>query len=442
MKLTLNKSTKKRIIFLISIQIALILGSMIALAYLEHQTSKLGNVVNVAGKNRFLLNDVIVSISNYKSGNIFGTSPNLALVKLHENIHVVKSGGIQNGLNIPPISEHYLDLWNEIEKEYRIFASKAKQVIFIQDSGNKIQDDDMIFLQESSKSLFNLFDELTLQLSNEITQKSSELVLLQITLSSVNIVVHIILIYIIIKIINTSLQRQYELELAQKNIPGKIRSTKMETIGHLASSLAHDIRNPLSIIKNSLEVMCLSHNYDKNDELRFEKINNAIYRISHQIEDVLDFIKEKPLSLQSESLLRIIKKSTEFLVIPKNIKLKLPKEDMKIICDRKLLQPVFSNLILNAIQAINNEAGEINISFMKDTDSYKIIIQDSGPGVSKKIRDSLFEPLVTTKLQGTGLGLASCKKSIEAHGGTITYEDSPSRFIIKLPQRDKLQENV
>jgi signal transduction histidine kinase len=90
-------------------------------------------------------------------------------------------------------------------------------------------------------------------------------------------------------------------------------------------------------------------------------------------------------------------------------------------------------MILNAIQAIGENRGIINIRAKKKQDNVEIKIEDSGPGIANNIIDKIFEPLFTTKQEGTGLGLASCKSIIEQHKGTITVSSKPTTFTVVLP---------
>jgi signal transduction histidine kinase len=97
------------------------------------------------------------------------------------------------------------------------------------------------------------------------------------------------------------------------------------------------------------------------------------------------------------------------------------------------MQIVFSNLILNAIQSIGEAKGTINIRAKKKQNNIEIKIEDSGPGIAQSVYDKIFDPLVTTKQEGTGLGLASCKSIIEQHRGTISASNKPTTFTITLP---------
>ncbi|MDX1532988.1 MAG: HAMP domain-containing sensor histidine kinase, partial [Nitrosopumilaceae archaeon] len=116
---------------------------------------------------------------------------------------------------------------------------------------------------------------------------------------------------------------------------------------------------------------------------------------------------------------------------------------IKINGDKELLLIVLRNLIQNAIQAIGTKNGKIFIDFSEDEDWSIVKIVDDGPGIPEKIMNDIFEPLYTTKQEGTGLGLVTCKTVVEQHGGVIEVENNPDvgvTFTVKIPKRlDKLE---
>ena len=227
-----------------------------------------------------------------------------------------------------------------------------------------------------------------------------------------------------------SLQTERELVLAQE----KLKTEKLRAIGELASRMAHDLRNPLSVIKNVSDLIRLQ--YPSNDPKlkdHFAKMDSSISRISHQIDDVLDFVRTTPLEKSIVSLKEIIAKSVSDMDIPKDITLELPQNDEKVDCDEQKMRTVFSNLILNAIQAIDDK-GTVSVKITGYTKHIIIDITDTGPGIPDNLLANVFEPLFTTKQQGTGLGLPSCKNIIEQHGGTISDKNTPTTFTITLPR--------
>ena len=225
-----------------------------------------------------------------------------------------------------------------------------------------------------------------------------------------------------------------KMALELENYKSKIlKQEKLSSIGELASRLAHDIRNPLTVIKVTLDIIRSQNSSLSPEEIeRFDRIDAAMHRITHQIDNVLDFIKGKPLKFVKIPLNDIMDSVMNDISYTKDVKFEIISEDIEIECDFEAIKVVLINLIINAMHAINGK-GTIKIS-SKIRDNKAIIqIEDSGTGIPEEIMGKIFDPLFTTKQEGTGLGLASCKSLIEQHNGKISVENNPTRFIIELP---------
>lgn len=220
-----------------------------------------------------------------------------------------------------------------------------------------------------------------------------------------------------------------QVELAVK----LVKSKQLAAIGELSSKLSHDIRNPLSIISMTMENIRMTRGKNQIRQDQFDKIQRAIFRISHQIDDVLDYVKKQTLTMNRIKISDLISDSLDSVFIPNNITLKLPKNDFDLICDFQKLSSAFVNLILNSIQAIGG-TGTVEITAEENNDKIIIQFKDSGKGISKEDIDKIFDPLFTTKQQGTGLGLSSVTSIIDAHRGTISATSPPTVFTITLPK--------
>lgn len=223
-------------------------------------------------------------------------------------------------------------------------------------------------------------------------------------------------------------QKQKITELRLK----KEKDDKLQTIGLLSSRLAHDIRNPMSVIKATVEILAHNRNDDKEYN-QFARINSAISRITNQIDNVLDFVRTKPLVLEDAEISSIVNKSLKSLKIPDAITVNVDSHPVKMRCDSEQIEIVFTNLIRNAIEALEDK-GAISIRITEKKNYVHIDIEDSGSGVPSELMDKVFDPLFTTKPTGTGLGLVSCKNIIEQHGGKITISNKPSTFTVILPK--------
>jgi len=220
----------------------------------------------------------------------------------------------------------------------------------------------------------------------------------------------------------------------QKELSKKlVEVERLSAIGELSARIAHDIRNPLSVIKNSLGNIKLIKNDTVKLDKTIERCDRAVERIAHQIDGVMGFLKESPLEINQLSLLEIIESSIMGIQVNEKVKIILPTNDVFILGDKIKLESLFYNLIINAVQKFKSN-GIITIkSFEESKNKIVITVSDDGDPIPEQFIKNIFEPLYTTKQHGTGLGLASCKKIIEQHDGTISASNDPVTFTIFLP---------
>jgi len=233
---------------------------------------------------------------------------------------------------------------------------------------------------------------------------------------------------------NTIIRNMSELRDAEKRVEYE-KLKRLSTIGELTARVSHDLLNPLTVIKNTLFSLQLKPKLDQETKKEYQRLERAVIRMTHQIEDVLDYVKTKPLKLKTNSLLEILQLSLQRIRVPSDVIITIPKNDVKIISDSEKLEVVFVNLIGNAIQAMNK--GNIDIRFTEEDKFILIEVEDSGIGIPKELLSKIFDPLFTTREVGTGLGLVSCKNIIKKHNGTIevdTVIGTGTTFKIRLPK--------
>ncbi|MGY5148779.1 MAG: sensor histidine kinase [Candidatus Nitrosopumilus sp. bin_68KS] len=209
----------------------------------------------------------------------------------------------------------------------------------------------------------------------------------------------------------------------------KTQIEKLAIIGDLSSRIAHDMRNPLSVIQITLENFRIRYALNEEQEKQFEKISRSIFRITHQIDDIWDFLKSPTVEKKHHSLTSMLQDSIERTNFPARIKIQLPLNDCEILCDNEKTIIVFVNIFTNAIQAIEND-GTIRVSFVSNKNWTIVKIEDDGVGIKPKILDKIFEPLITTKQNGTGLGLSCCKSIMESQGGLIKASNRLKRGCV------------
>lgn len=257
------------------------------------------------------------------------------------------------------------------------------------------------------------------------------LIVQQQTIIFLSIMVSVIVIFIIIR--NKIIKRNkiiYDL----KKQSDQLKNERLATIGQLTSRIAHDLRNPLSSIKNTVEIMEIEFEKKLNENMKenLERLKRGISRLSHDVEDVLDFVKVVPLKIEKMSLRSLIDASIDRIDV-NSIKMKLPQNDIEIFCDPLKLEIAFINILQNAVDAIDKN-GQIEIRFIDNHSEVIIEFEDNGIAIPEEILLKIFEPLFTTKMKGIGLGLVTTRNIVEQHKGTITVKNNPVTFTVKLPK--------
>jgi signal transduction histidine kinase len=218
---------------------------------------------------------------------------------------------------------------------------------------------------------------------------------------------------------------------------------KFSALGKLSAYLAHEIKNPLSSIKGTAEILLddFPEGHPKREFVDILLKETA--RLNHTVEDVLQFSRgKKGKAAQTEPLSDVIKRVSTLLdrhLRGKEISLQLTGLDQarNFLIDGSRISQVFLNILLNAIDAVAQQ-GKIRIEVMKTVGGYTVDVSDNGPGIPETEREKIFEPFVSGKEGGTGLGLVITRKIVTSYGGTIALEASDlggASFRIFLPER-------
>ena len=226
---------------------------------------------------------------------------------------------------------------------------------------------------------------------------------------------------------------------------------KAAVVGRLAAAIAHEIRNPLNYINLTLDH--LRSSFAPSDPAKretFERLADQlkyeVARINRHITDFLKYSRPSALELepldlrvQAEDALRVISGHAS----EHGIETKLTADGTLplVVADKDSLRSVFTNLLLNGVEAIDGEGGTVEIKLSAEAeDRARIEISDTGKGIAADDIAKIFEPYYSTKDTGTGLGLAIVKKAIDDHEGSITVtskQGSGTTFTIILPTQQK-----
>jgi signal transduction histidine kinase len=209
------------------------------------------------------------------------------------------------------------------------------------------------------------------------------------------------------------------------------RADRLATLGELAAGAAHEIRNPLTSIRCSIQFLRKKLNDPMDIEMADDLISE-VDRINEIIEGMLSFAKPQPLKKENTQLKTILLQTIQLVSNTARkegieICLDYQADQEAIFADPSQLKQVFLNIIMNSIQAIENEPGKIyiNVTFSdrqnKYTPDYLIEVIDNGDGISIENIDKIFDPFYTTKNEGTGLGLSISYGIINQHGGDIEF---------------------
>lgn len=234
----------------------------------------------------------------------------------------------------------------------------------------------------------------------------------------------------------------YNLQTTQKKL---IQSEKLATVGSLASGLAHEINNPIAGVKYCLRRIKQNPKNIEQNNRYIIMMTEAVDRIEKVIKNLLNFSRKeemifKPVNLEEviEKVLILIGHRLEKSHI--SLSKQIDKNNTKINGSSIHLEQIFMNLLLNAIDAIeeckNLGKGIIKINSVHRNGNLEIFVEDNGIGIPSDKLEKIFNPFYTTKIEGTGLGLAVISRLVEAHMGKISVvskKNKGSKFILTFP---------
>jgi len=230
---------------------------------------------------------------------------------------------------------------------------------------------------------------------------------------------------------------RYKMEQERK------RQEKLSALGEMAARVAHELRNPISVIGGFIKRMKKHMDEPETLSRYIEIVLNELERLEKIVGEILEFSREARKLEYTEfninDLVREVYTLFEDPINRKNIKFQLDtrRENITVFADRIRIKQVLINLLQNAIDA-TPENGNIKIKTEDMFERVRVSVWNSGSSIPKHMQDKIFQPFFTTKIQGTGLGLPICKKIIEdEHEGSIWVEsdEEGTSFIFEIPKK-------
>ncbi|MCV0430479.1 HAMP domain-containing sensor histidine kinase [Nitrosopumilus sp.] len=412
---------KTLIVGLVLIQIISVIVSFSILYSIDSEKENYGAYLNVAGKNRFYTAFALHEMDEFSSGLLESKGIDNIFNEYRENISLLKNGGIFLGNELKPLPNKFSSDLKLVETSFNEFHNLANTLKEKTIVGEPLDEFYYIEHERIEVELLDAAEKLTNTINLELAETNRQKAILEIVFPIINAAIYLMTIYAILQILRSESKYVQKLE-------------KIYAIGQMASRLAHDLRNPITVIKGNLDFLQMKFKDDKIIQERLSRTNCSILDMNHIIEDVLEFAKTKELNLARHSLLKILNDSVSSVNVPEDVEIELFKEDVEINCDARKLQAIFVNIIVNSFDAMENK-GKISIDLENNLDSVLIHISDTGPGIPDNIMSKIFEPLFSSKAKGTGLGLGISKNIVEQHGGKLSVKNNPTTFTIELPKK-------
>lgn len=217
------------------------------------------------------------------------------------------------------------------------------------------------------------------------------------------------------------------------------KNQKLSILGTMASSIAHEIKNPLVAVKTFFDLLP-----GKYDDAEFRDsfslvVKREVDRINELVTHLLDFARPKKPVFEKIHVVPLIHETLDLLSLQINdTNVKIEFNDTNslpdVMADREQLARVIMNVVLNGIQAMH-EGGEMKISTRASDGKIEVRFCDTGPGIDKEVLGKIFDPFFSTKHKGSGLGLAICRQIIRDHKGELKVESNPkgTTFFMLLP---------
>jgi signal transduction histidine kinase len=233
------------------------------------------------------------------------------------------------------------------------------------------------------------------------------------------------------------LRRSYaELARAQAQL---VQRERLAALGEISAVVAHEVRNPLGVIFNSLGSLRRMLRPEGDAKMLIDIIGEEADRLNRIVGDLLDFARPSTPVLRPEALDRLLDEAVSAalaenpfgIAVEKQMEAGMPP----VLLDARLMRQAVLNVAVNAAQAMP-KGGTLTVRARIDGAFAHVELSDTGPGIPEEVRHRVFEPFFTTRASGTGLGLAVVRRIVEGHGGEVAVSSAPGRgavVMLRLP---------
>lgn len=233
--------------------------------------------------------------------------------------------------------------------------------------------------------------------------------------------------------LDDALDRLFDMELAimletyQEDSDARLRRhERLATIGQIAASIGHDLRNPLGVMQSSLYILRKRAGDDDRARRHIEKIDTQIRACDDIIRNLLELARNTPPRREPIDFVKLFEEAVEVAGLPARVTVQREiAPGVEYRGDPVLLRQAIVNLLSNAAQAHGERPGNVYLSAAATDTGARVEVADDGPGFDPDTLARVFEPLVTTRSSGIGLGLALVKGVTERHGGTVEASNRP-----------------
>lgn len=228
-------------------------------------------------------------------------------------------------------------------------------------------------------------------------------------------------------------ERTEQLEATTEQL---VRSARLSTLGELSAGLAHELNQPISVVRGYVELLSDGYLEPDREERALEIMGGALDRMARLVENLKSYSKAQPEALEPFDLRGAVDMAIELgatLDPEVQVVWNRPDELIEALGDVHRVEQVVLNLLTNAVQATSDHGGsKVTLTCGAQDERVFVRVQDEGAGVPAENRDRIFDPFFSTRTEGTGLGLSISARIVQEHGGTLALEDTESGACFRL----------